>query len=343
MNWFIDDADEITIYITDGWREFFVPKFRTAMTVEEPYLFLHWNDRERGDGGDERMIQIDYQDVVSGYGGYISGASSATQLKETLEAYIVSAWNNTPTYDSDAQTAINAIGTLNDYEEQALSNLFVYLKANSVFTPIKALWLLRGGTAASTAVNAVNPGTFDLIHVGSPSFNYYGVKYNGTNYSRTGIIPTTHLTQNSTMLYFSRRDNGNSGVEMGTEAPASSGLLLAARNGGNSVHIQYQFPSNYMVAAQSTSIGDWAGIRTSNIVQKTFKGDVQQGATDTDAAAGWPNLTYEIYLGGTNSSGSLGNGCACEIDTYAVCDGMSDAEYALFRIGINRFKYEIGI
>lgn len=142
MNWFINDHDEITIYITDGWREFFVPKFRTAMTVEEPYLFLHWNDRERGDGGDERMLQIDYLDVVSGYGGYLSGASSAAQLKEALEAMILSGWTallaliaqtNFTVLNEIPSGAINGINTVyTTLQSFDSGTVQVYLKSGGV-------------------------------------------------------------------------------------------------------------------------------------------------------------------------------------------------------------------
>lgn len=95
MNWFIDDYDQTQIYITDLWREFYVPKFRIAMSVEEPYLFLYWNDRERGEGGDERLLQIDYQDVVDGYGGYVDNPSSATELMATINEMILSGFGGT--------------------------------------------------------------------------------------------------------------------------------------------------------------------------------------------------------------------------------------------------------
>lgn len=90
MIWFIEDHNEYQIYITDLWREWYVPKFRIAMDVEEPYLYLHWNDREKGEGGNQRTLQMSYLDVVDGYGGYASNPSSAQELKEIIEEMIVS-------------------------------------------------------------------------------------------------------------------------------------------------------------------------------------------------------------------------------------------------------------
>lgn len=98
--WFIDDFDEYRIYITDGWVEYYWPKFRIDMTVSEPYLTLRWNDREKGAGGAQREIIIDFRDVVDGYAGYISNPSSAADLMASIEAMIVSAWTSAVPGDS---------------------------------------------------------------------------------------------------------------------------------------------------------------------------------------------------------------------------------------------------
>lgn len=350
MNWFIEDHNQILIHITDGWRHFYIPKFRISMTVDEPYLFLHWHDRERGDGGDERMLQIDYLDVVSGYDAYLSGVSSATDLMADIDAMIVSALLPITDYDRDAQAfidAVNSVTTLPTVIEDEINTLTLAFKSAGVWTKGRAGYPLVGGTALSIKWNLFNPvdsdPAFRLTPVGSPTSSYNGISTNGTSsYYNTHLIPTSHLTQDSTTLYFSRRNTGNSGVEIGSEAPAASGMLLAARNVGTSVHIQYQFPSNYMTVAQATAVGRWGGVRTSSTVQKTFKDNVQQGATDTDAAAGWANLTYPLFIGATNSSGSPANYCACDLDFVAVFDGLTDVEYAAMDAAVLAFNTNIG-
>lgn len=90
MIWYIDDKNEYTIEITDTINTWLIPKFRIEMEVEEPYLYLYWNDRERGDGGSQRLLKIDYRDVVDGYTGYVDNPSSATDLETTIEGMIVS-------------------------------------------------------------------------------------------------------------------------------------------------------------------------------------------------------------------------------------------------------------
>lgn len=108
MSWWIQDYDETRIFITDQWREWYIPKFRLHLAVDEPILHLYWTDTELGEGGITRTLAIDYRDVVDFYGGYLSNPSSAAQLGETLDAYIISAWTAAAgAYtDADAQNAV---------------------------------------------------------------------------------------------------------------------------------------------------------------------------------------------------------------------------------------------
>lgn len=102
MSYSIVDFDQYQIYITDGLREYYIPKFRLSMTVSEPNLTIVFNASERG--GHNRKLIIDYRDVES-YGYDI--ATSAADLKDIIEAMQVSGWTNINTGD-----LLNAKGNL---------------------------------------------------------------------------------------------------------------------------------------------------------------------------------------------------------------------------------------
>ena len=87
----ITDYDELTIHVDDGWREWFIPKFRIYMEVTEPYCYLYWTDTEKGASGITRMLQLDYDDVWFGYGG--GTPSSASEVELVIEGYQVSAFS----------------------------------------------------------------------------------------------------------------------------------------------------------------------------------------------------------------------------------------------------------
>jgi hypothetical protein len=88
--WFIEDYDEIFIRVNDFHL---VPKFRSELVVEEPYLWWYWNDRERGDGGDRRFFKINYLDVADNYSGYVSDPASAQALSDAINVMIRSAFD----------------------------------------------------------------------------------------------------------------------------------------------------------------------------------------------------------------------------------------------------------
>lgn len=84
MSYDISDFSNTEIYITDGWREWYIPKFRIAMVVDEPYITVYWTDTEKGRSGIRRELTMDYQDVTFGY----SSPSSAGEVELTLNIYI---------------------------------------------------------------------------------------------------------------------------------------------------------------------------------------------------------------------------------------------------------------
>lgn len=90
MNWYIEDHNEHQIYVTNLWSEWYIPKFRIEMKVEEPFLYIYFNLREAGDGLDQVVLQIDYEDVVDGYSGYIDNPSSAQDLMDSIDSMITS-------------------------------------------------------------------------------------------------------------------------------------------------------------------------------------------------------------------------------------------------------------
>jgi hypothetical protein len=90
MAYDITDLNEIEIHITDGWREWYIPKFRIEMVVDEPFIHIYWTDSEKGTSGIRRGLTMDYQDVTF---GYIS-PSSAGEVETEINAMIVSAWSS---------------------------------------------------------------------------------------------------------------------------------------------------------------------------------------------------------------------------------------------------------
>lgn len=90
MFYFIQDFDDTQIFIADQWgREYYITKFNINkdFPIEDDEVLIQWSDFEKGDGGQKRELRIRYEDVVDGYGGYLSNPTSAADLRATLLQY----------------------------------------------------------------------------------------------------------------------------------------------------------------------------------------------------------------------------------------------------------------
>lgn len=88
---YIYDYDEITIRVIKNGITTDVPKFRITMVVDEPFLYLYWTDTEKGDGGEQRVIEMNYTDVEADYSGAIDTPTSAEDLYGVINLIIRSA------------------------------------------------------------------------------------------------------------------------------------------------------------------------------------------------------------------------------------------------------------
>jgi hypothetical protein len=99
MAYDISDYDDLQIYVTDGWREWYIPKFRIFMTVDGDFANLYWTDTEKGASGLTRLLSLDYNDVTFGY----IAPSSAGEVVLQIESYQLSAFGGggaTPDLDA---------------------------------------------------------------------------------------------------------------------------------------------------------------------------------------------------------------------------------------------------
>lgn len=120
--------------------------------------------------------------------------------------------------DPDASTYLAAVtaagGTYTPTQETAVNNLFVNLKANSLYTKILALYPFVGGVAAAHAINACNIGTYTITFTGGWTHTASGITANGTTArADTGLQVGTPITV----------DNAHYSYRQSNTTPQSSG------------------------------------------------------------------------------------------------------------------------
>lgn len=180
MSYSIVDFDQYQIYITDGLREYYIPKFRLSMTVSEPNLTLVFNASERG--GHNRKLIIDYRDVES-YGYDI--ATSAADLKDIIEAMQVSGWTNIQVGDLlNAKGQLLSHDGISDSILDAGTNEYILSRNNSTLTGLE--WIAKSAVTGTKYVSVpINAASF-----ASPAQN--ATYYFGGIPSR---VPATSITR----------------------------------------------------------------------------------------------------------------------------------------------------
>lgn len=126
--------------------------------------------------------------------------------------------------DNDAYKFLLA-ANINDIRiKNAVNQLVINLKAANIWTKMKAIYPMIGGTATTHKFNLKNPAdtnaAFRLNFVGGWTHSSNGATPNGTNaYADTYLSPSTQLNLTSTHLsYYSRTDVNLTQVEIGSQS-----------------------------------------------------------------------------------------------------------------------------
>jgi hypothetical protein len=240
-------------------------------------------------------------------------------------------------YDPDAQLFFNAETTagvtLSTTEMNAVNQWVVDSKAANIWTKMKAVYPMVGGSPTSQKFNLKNPldtnAAFRLNFIGGGTHSSNGYQPNGINaYANTFLNPSVAYSIGTSghMSYYSRTDsNGASEREMG----ALTGVIytdLGLRYSGN-LYMRWGETGGPTQVASPNSLGFYVASRTAINVQKIFKNGTQ---VLTSALTGnlLPNLNF--YLGCQNSSNSPTNYTAKQCAFASIGDGLTDLESQLF-------------
>jgi hypothetical protein len=121
--------------------------------------------------------------------------------------------------DADAQAFVTAADIQDQVEANAINNLVIGLKADSLWTKMKAVYPFVGGTSTTHKFNLKDPrdldAAFRLVFSGGVTHSSTGATFNGTNgFADTKLASNGVLAQNSTHFSAYSRTNNQSGGYM---------------------------------------------------------------------------------------------------------------------------------
>lgn len=237
--------------------------------------------------------------------------------------------------DPDAQAFITAAGITDATQKSAINNLVIGMKADGLWTKMKAIYPIVGGSAFAHAVNLKTPGTFNLSFATGVTHSANGMLGNGTTgYANTNFNPNTNgATLNSHHVsFYSRTNNNGTEVEFGSQ---SGGIvtLLEIRTSGTT-YAAVNSLQTYTSFADTDSRGFYIANRTASNVINVFRNSTKKvtGATGSNALPGanyfilaWNNGTPQYYSTKQCAFASIG-------------DGLTDTEAANYYNRVQTFQ-----
>jgi hypothetical protein len=258
-----------------------------------------------------------------------------------------------PPVDPDAQAFITATGITDITQQNAINQLVLDLKSASIWTKMKAVYPIVGGTAFTHKFNLINPldtnAAFRLTFNGGWTHSPTGMLPNGINaYATTYIIPATHLLPASKHLsYYSRTsattinfstaigcDNSSDGFcrftirQTVSGDPDYSDSLYGNSTNGN------------FVTSNTDGKGFYNNTRL-NADNKFFKNGV--ALTGTSSSLGTSSqASVPIYIGAARSSGVTAYYDNKECAFASIGDGLTDTDAANFYNIVQNYQTTLG-
>jgi hypothetical protein len=237
--------------------------------------------------------------------------------------------------DADAQAFVTAANIQDQVEANAINNLVIGMKADGLWTKMKAVYPFVGGSSTSNSYNLRNTAQYQLSFSGGATHNSNGYTGGVNGYANTGLNPNTAFSTNDSMhlSLYSRTNNDLGGLDFGgLNASAVTGLYARFSNNAYA----YINGGSGVLTGNTNSTGFYVGTRTASNVLKLFKSGTQLGSTYTGANGA--RLDLNAFLGAVNVSGSPTYYTQRNYAFASIGDGLSDTDATNLNTRVTTFQ-----
>jgi len=206
--------------------------------------------------------------------------------------------------DPDAISFLMAAGITDGTQASAINTLVIRMKADGVWTKMKAIYPFVGGSATSHKWNLKDPRDLDaayrLVFNGGWTHTGTGAKPNGTTgYADTKLSPSSDLSTNSGFGWYSITNNNTTSSEMGAlyyDMPSVANVrsFQVARNNGT-IYVGAN-SQDFQTFTDNDSRGFYQAYRTDSSTVKTLKNTTLYTAT----LQYYPMVPMYCYIGARN-------------------------------------------
>ena len=240
--------------------------------------------------------------------------------------------------DADAQAFITATG-ISGTNATATNQLVIDLKSANIWTKMKAVYPMVGGTSTTCKFNLKDPrdinAAYRLVFNGGATFSANGIQFNGTNsYADTFFNPSA-ITNNNHLSYYSRTNVAEDKVDIGAVTIAGVAFSINPRAAASIAYFQNHISATYVQVANTDSRGLFLNSRTTSTNQKGYINGILKG---TDTGAGTSAISLNVYLGARNNNGTAANYTTKQCAFASIGDGLTDAEALAFYNAVQLFN-----
>jgi hypothetical protein len=248
-------------------------------------------------------------------------------------------------FDADAQAFFDRVttagGTLTTTEKTAVNTLVIALKADGIWTKMKAIYPMVGASAAACAQN-LKSASFTGTFSSGWTFASTGAKPNGTSaFMDTGFNNQGNWssTSNGSMGFISRTNQSAVVCDMGsgTIFTGANSSTIYSRYSGDQFYSGLNCISVLPGSSNASSVGLFVTSRTSSAAYTRHKrGSSTINTTVTENVGTNPNTT--IFLGAGNDSGSASSFSSKEFSFCFIGDGLSQSEVDNYWTALQTFN-----
>lgn len=262
------------------------------------------------------------------------------QIKYGKPSIYVDGIGGTVVYDVDAAAYFARVtaagGSLTTPEKNAVNQLVLDMKTANIWTLQKAIYPMKGSTAASCAQNLVS-SSFTGTFYGGWTFGAAGATPNGVNtYMDTGFSQSVNLpTPNAHMSYYA-----NAGSFSGFTT--AMGILQNTFVMFVSVGAVYgQLWDSDYTPYNASPFGFYCVSRKTS-AQKNIYFNGSSVVTSTDSLL-QGNANVNVFIGAANNYGPAGSFSALRCAFSSIGLGFTDAQETAFYNAIQTMQTSLGI
>jgi hypothetical protein len=242
-------------------------------------------------------------------------------------------------FDADAVAFFGRVttagGALSTTEKQAVNQLVLDLKANSLWTPLKAIYPMVGASAAACSRN-LKSDTFNGTFASGASFSSAGYNPNASGYMDTGLTPNGNLSQNSVHIaqYFPAKPNDANQMGVGDAGFANAlyvywnltglGIISRLNQSGDTFFGSTGLPNGFGILSRNSSS------------ESKYYANNSLIATSTNASSGL--ASFPITLGGRNIAGTVGDKSTGIQSFASIGDSLTNTQASNFYTAVQAFQ-----